>query len=125
MLQRVNYPKDDPRYVNYGGRGIAVCERWLDYPTFLADMGERPSGMTLDRYPNGAGNYEPGNCRWATPHEQMVNSRAFKLFPEVITEIKRLRTTGMTLDAIATRMSLARGTISRALSGKDCSRRSS
>lgn len=58
---------------NYGGRGVKVCKRWLKFENFLADMGERPVGMTLDRFPNATGNYEPGNCRWATRREQQRN----------------------------------------------------
>ena len=57
------------------GRGITICERWRIFENFLADMGEKPEGRTIDRRDND-GNYEPGNCRWATPKEQRANQRA-------------------------------------------------
>jgi hypothetical protein len=65
-------------WATYGGRGITVCERWQDFSNFLADMGERPDGLSLDRI-DVNGNYEPGNCRWATDREQNTNRRTVML----------------------------------------------
>lgn len=75
MRQRC-YNPNSPEYHNYGARGITVCERWLkSFAAFVEDMGLRPSQHSLDRYPNNLGNYEPGNCRWATPRQQSNNTR--------------------------------------------------
>lgn len=79
MRRRCNDPKDG-RWKDYGGRGISVCKEWNeDFVIFLADMGYPPKGTTLDRYPNKDGNYEPGNCRWATPKQQQNNMRSNRL----------------------------------------------
>ena len=76
MIQRCTNPKT-AGWELYGGRGISVCGRWHKFENFLADMGEPPPGKTIDRI-NNDGNYEPGNCRWATQSEQNLNTRRSK-----------------------------------------------
>jgi hypothetical protein len=72
MKDRCLNPKS-ANFARYGGRGIKVCERWMTFTNFLADMGEQPTGKTLDRYPDNDGHYEPGNCRWTTRKQNSRN----------------------------------------------------
>src|SRR5678816_612445 len=76
MNKRCN-DKTREDWVNYGGRGITVCERWKTFENFLADMGNPPQRTLLDRI-NNNGNYEPTNCRWATTKESAINRRYIK-----------------------------------------------
>lgn len=68
---------DNPKckyYDRYGGRGISICKEWYSFDQFVADMGDRPEGLTLDRIDNDSG-YSKSNCRWATAKEQNNNKR--------------------------------------------------
>jgi hypothetical protein len=101
----------NPRYhkfESHGGRGISMCDKWSkSFEAFLEDMGVRPSGTSLDRYPNNDGNYEPGNCRWATPVEQSSNTRT-----NVLVEHDGR---SQTVAAWAREFGLARGTLGNRL----------
>lgn len=72
MRQRCLNPRN-PSYPQYGGRGIRICDRWMAFENFYADMGRRPVGTSIDRV-DVNGDYEPDNCRWATAVEQMRNT---------------------------------------------------
>jgi hypothetical protein len=74
MKRRCQNPRVS-EFKYYGGRGIKVCDRWQIFSNFLADMGEAPDGLSIDRFPDVNGNYEPGNCRWTTMKEQNRNRR--------------------------------------------------
>jgi len=101
----------------YGGRGIRVCESWRTFENFLTDMGECPDGLSIDRYPDMNGNYEPGNCRWANPKEQSDNTRRNRRITfngETLTLADWARRLGITPATLHGR--LARNSVERALS---------
>lgn len=66
--------KNSPDYHNYGGRGITICKKWMDFKNFFADMKFSPTNKSLDRIDNN-GNYELNNCKWSTQKEQCNNKR--------------------------------------------------
>jgi hypothetical protein len=78
MMRRC-YDQSDSHYPRWGGRGIRVCDRWQDVRLFIEDiereLGDRPAGLSLDRWPDNDGDYRPGNVRWADPLGQWQNSR--------------------------------------------------
>lgn len=79
LRQRVSNPKD-ASYPNYGGRGIQVCNRWREsFENFLADMGEKPAGLSIERQDN-EGHYTPDNCVWADRHTQNKNRRGLRQY---------------------------------------------
>jgi len=79
MIARCTQPSN-PAFAYYKKRGITVCDRWRSFEHFLADMGLREKGTTIDRFPDNDGNYEPGNCRWASKRDQANNRITNLLF---------------------------------------------
>ena len=94
MIQRCTNSKRRG-FRHYGGRGISICDQWRhSFETFLADMGPRPDGTSIDRI-DVDGNYEPSNCRWATDAQQARNRTNRKLRPHQIAQIRWLVSVGM------------------------------
>ena len=117
MLARC-YNASNPSYPYYGAVGKTVCERWrLSFENFLTDMGERPAGTTLDRFPDRAGIYEPGNCRWATNREQSRNRDSVLTF-DLANEIMGRLEYGEKEDSVARRLGKTRATINAIRRGK-------
>jgi hypothetical protein len=105
-IQRCTNPNNS-HYGNYGGRGISICDRWrLSFAAFMADMGPQPSDRhSIDRI-DSDGDYEPGNCRWATPDVQRANRRPRQLSAPTDAQISVLRAIGDSLrcDGVAPTM---------------------
>lgn len=123
MLQRCNNPRVI-NFADYGGRGIQVCGRWVMFENFLADMGPRPAGMTLDRIDNN-GDYEPGNCRWTTQRTQARNRRSnhlIKFKGQTRTLMEWGEITGFGWSRIEARLRLG-WTVARALTVGDARRK--
>jgi hypothetical protein len=107
-------------YAAYGGRGVKICDRWLNsFGNFLADMGEAPDDMSIDRFPDADGNYEPGNVRWATRTEQSRNRPGFvKLTEDMVRDIHRRCDGGETVAAIARSLGMSDNIVRMARDGR-------
>lgn len=115
MRNRCTNPKAS-NFKWYGGKGVFVCLRWQNFETFLADMGERPAGMTIDRIDNLRG-YEPGNCRWATNFEQTRKQAKNKLTERLAQELRTDRKSGMSYRALGAKYGISATTAHRCVIG--------
>lgn len=112
MVQRCTNPNHE-QFKHYGGRGITVCKRWRKFGNFLADMGEAPEGLWLDRIDNDKG-YEPGNCRWVTPKVSANNKRQRTADPNSLES--RAKANGLTYHSVWQRIHLYGWPADKALS---------
>lgn len=112
IIQRCTNSKN-PNWKDYGGRGIGICDRWRNsFESFLTDMGERPYGMTIERR-NNNGNYEPGNCVWASRDAQGRNRRTCKLTEDLANEALGRMEHGETAASVAKRLNVSAVMVSR------------
>jgi hypothetical protein len=117
MIKRCSNP-NNTRWRWYGARGITVCERWLNsFVAFLADMGERPRGTTLDRKDNAKG-YEPSNCRWADHKTQCRNRRSSKLTIESVAAIRGRLAQGDSYRTVASAFSVSPAMVAHIAQGR-------
>jgi len=114
---RCTNPKNK-RWARYGGRGISMCDEWLNsFDNFLADMGVRPDGLTLERVDNDLG-YSPDNCVWATHKQQAQNQCGSKLTLEDVVKIRELLAKGLSHRKIAALFGVSSPTITGINTGK-------
>lgn len=102
----------------YGGAGILLCDAWWDFSVFLADVGERPPGTSMDRIDNNRG-YEPGNVRWATPSQQRRNQKRQRLTEEKVAMIKSMIAAGRSCSEIGAEFGESPGVIRQIKIGKN------
>ena len=117
MKQRCLNP-NSKRYPRYGGRGITICTRWLDFANFLEDMGEVPEGKSIDRI-NNDGNYEPSNCRWATKYEQANNTsrnRTYSYLGKTLTIAQWAEALGLSYKTLISRLNTDHSNLEEVLS---------